>query len=81
MPLTELEYEFGYSLAIQLQAKDALWSVQTQEGFVASKEERMGAQAKLRYIKVESWPIADQILTIRDSKGLSGVTLVCDMCK
>lgn len=73
MPLTELDYEFGYSLAIQLPVKDDFWSVQMQEGIVVSKEERVEAQTKVNSAKVKSCPIADRVLTIRDSKGLSGV--------
>lgn len=42
---------------------------------MVSNEEKLEAQKKLHPAKVESWPIADRILTIRDSKGLSGVWL------
>lgn len=64
MPLTELDYEFGYSLAIQLQTKNACWSVQMQESIMVSKEERLEVQIKFNFAKVESWPIVDRILTI-----------------
>lgn len=73
VPLTELDYEFGYSLAIHHQAKDAFWSVQMQEGVMLSNEEKLEAQKKLYSAKVKSWPIADWVLAIRDSKRLSGV--------
>lgn len=40
---------------------------------MVSKEERLETQTKSNSAKVESWPIADRILSIRDSRGLSGV--------